>query len=303
MIARYFFTPLFALPLLAAPLLAQNIEDAAYRADDRPAVTATETTGPTIPYANSASMAPMQLRGGAVATGLHGFYDYQSNGGSPEYIEIRPGAWSTIYTTFMNSLGGADAADISNSRRAGYAYSNNNGATWVSNREVSPEKLGYPDIEVSAEPVPYIAAHGDFGGGNQIVVFGNPTPASADAFIPIGEFPVTAANGLPDRGVIWPSFELNVAETHGLVAASYFSDASNPSLPLHFGSVDLISGQGPQQWSALQDSLHSTASGGRYVLARSAGGSSASHGITALPRPTTPIPRRAFTSAKAPTAA
>jgi hypothetical protein len=272
MIARYLFTPFLALPLLAAPLLAQSAVDAASHRAGRPEAIARESSGPTIPYASSSAPAPLNLRGGAVATGLHGFYDYQSNGGAPEYIAIRPGSWSTIYTTFMNSSSGASTDDISASRRVGYAYSTNDGATWTSTLAISEFKLGYPDIEVSAEPVPYIAAHGDVGAGNQVFVFGNPTPAQTSGFIALAELPGTTANGLSDRGVIWPAFELDQAETHGLLAAAYFSDADHPANPLQVASVDLVTGTAPERWSAIQDSLHSTASGGRYVLAKSPSG-------------------------------
>ncbi|HVK37331.1 MAG TPA: T9SS type A sorting domain-containing protein [Candidatus Kapabacteria bacterium] len=272
MTARYFLAPLLAIPLLAVPLAAQRASYAASPAPGRAESAAAEASGPTIPYASSSAAAPLSLRGGAVATGLRGFYDYQSNGGAPEYVAIRPGSWSTIYTTFMNSTSGADADAISASRRVGYAYSTDDGATWVSNLAISDLRLGYPDIEVSAEPVPYIAAHGDFGAGNQIAVFANPAPSQPTGFLPIAELPITTANGLADRGVIWPSFELDQAETRGVLAAAYFSDADHPANPLQVASVDLVAGTAPQRWSAIQDSLHSTASGGRYVLAKSASG-------------------------------
>lgn len=277
MISRYLATSLLALPLLAAPLMAQGSVPAD-RAADRPSSIAPETQAPSpapapLPTSASVSAAPLQLRGGAVATGLHGFYDYQSNGGSPEYITIRPGEWMNIYTVFMNSMNGATVPEASASRRVGYAYSSDGGATWVANREITQDRLGYPDIEVSSEPVPYIATHGEFA-GNQVVVYGNPTPSQPDAFIPIAELPVTAANGLADRGVIWPSFELNPDETKGILAASYYSDPTNGfnALPMQVATIDLATGQAPQRWTAIDDSVHSTTSGGRYVVAVSPSG-------------------------------
>lgn len=272
MTTRYLMTPLAALALLAAPLAAQSTADT--RTAPLPSGDiAVELSGPTQSFSNeAAAMAPLQLRGGAVATGLHGFYDYQSNGGSPEYIDIRPGSWTNIYTTFMNSLDGSSASTIADSRRVGYAISTDGGATWMSNRSIAEIRLGYPDIEVTQEPLPFIAAHGDVGAGNQIFVYASPTATDINTFFPVGDLPKSTASGRDDRGVIWPSFEISSDGATGYLAASYFSDASNPSSPLQVTSINLGTGQTAPRWSEIPDSIHSTTSGGRYVIARSAGG-------------------------------
>src|SRR5688572_31982151 len=49
----------------------------------------------------------LRLRGGAVPTGLTGFYDYQSNGGSPGYIAVQRGTPEYIVTTYMSSPDGS----------------------------------------------------------------------------------------------------------------------------------------------------------------------------------------------------
>jgi hypothetical protein len=273
MINRYLTGSLLTLSLLAAPAAAQQLITRSSTQSDGVGPIASETTTPTPPSAASASAAPLRLRGRTVATGLHGFYDYQSNGGSPEYIAIRPGAWTNIYTTFMNSLDGSNLTTLGSTRRAGYAVSTDGGATWSASRSIADLRLGYPAIEVTAEPVPYIAAHGDAGAGNQVIVYANPVATQAEGFIPLAAMPVATASGRGDRGVIWNSFELNADGTRGYLAATYFSELPDfPPSPIQFGSVDLASGTAPDTWTALPDSIHSTTSGGRYVLARSASG-------------------------------
>src|SRR5687767_8641288 len=117
MTIRILVSTVMAILMPAVPLASQTLHDARTEADLVGSV-ATEHSGPTRSYSSASSMDPLNLRGGAVATGLHGFYDYQSNGGSPEYIIVRPGEWNTIYTTFMNSLDGSTTGTITDSRRA-----------------------------------------------------------------------------------------------------------------------------------------------------------------------------------------
>src|SRR5687768_10017212 len=84
---------------MTAPAVAQRIEgtSGAANRDQIPAPLVQGAPTSSSPVA----AAPLSLRGGAVPTGLTGFYDYQSNGGSPGYLFIRSGSWDNIYTTFM----------------------------------------------------------------------------------------------------------------------------------------------------------------------------------------------------------
>jgi hypothetical protein len=222
---------------------------------------------------SAASTAALSLRGGAVATGLGGFYDYQSNGGSLSYLYVRPGEWDRIYTTYMNSLQGDNADVVSSSRKVGYAYSSNGGANWVANRAITDTRLGFPSLTVSSEGLPLIAVHGDAGLGDQSFIFSTAAANEVSNFFPIAELPVAAASG-KNSGVIWPQIMLSKDDSHAIVIGSYNNDvdAKEPLAPLQVVSLDINSGSTPPRWSVLTDSLSSLTSGGRAVIARSAGG-------------------------------
>ena len=110
---------------------------------------------------SSAAAEGLQLRNGAVFTGLSGYWDYQSNGMLRGRMFIPQNDPQKIYLTTMTASDSTDETAISNSRHTGYAYSNDGGATWSATNSIANLRLGYPYIQVSAQGVPYIATHGD----------------------------------------------------------------------------------------------------------------------------------------------
>ncbi len=80
-------------------------------------------------------------------TGIDGFYDYQTNYRTPQYIRVCPGT-SHIHAIMMVA---DDSANISSSRRTAYAYSSNGGNTWntFSNVRVPARRSGFPSLDVS----------------------------------------------------------------------------------------------------------------------------------------------------------
>ncbi len=76
-------------------------------------------------------------------TGLTGFYDYQCNGGAVKYIAVNPTDPNKIHVTYMLST---DSANANATRRTGYAFSSNGGATWTSISSVSGIREGFPSL-------------------------------------------------------------------------------------------------------------------------------------------------------------
>jgi len=92
-------------------------------------------------------------------TGLTGFWDYQVNGGAVKYIAVNPTDPNKIHVTYMLST---DSADISPSRRTGYAFSSNGGATWNAINSVSGIREGYPSLTIlntGSEHLGVVACH------------------------------------------------------------------------------------------------------------------------------------------------
>lgn len=220
----------------------------------------------TPPPQQASAPAPLTLRNGAVPTGLSGYYDYQSNGMSPGYIEVNPTNRQQVHTAMMLA---ADPEAQSATRRAGYAFSSDGGGTWSTNKAVGGIRLGFPYLQTSSEGVAFIAAHGDpdADGAIQTVLYFNSLPGQTE-FTEIAQLPSNTATNRAG-GVIWPAFELTQSGEGAVVAASYSNPTGEPTAPLHLAAVDFAGGQA--QWQML-DSLSSITSGGRYVVARSAAG-------------------------------
>lgn len=220
-----------------------------------------------------ASASPLTLRGGAVPTGLTGFYDYQSNGGSPGYLYMKSGDWDRIYTTFMNSLAGGSDTEVDESRRVGYAYSSDGGVNWVSNRAIAETHLGFPSLVVTADGSPLIATHGDVGDGDQSFLYLSLVPSEISNFFLVSQLPVATASGKV-AGVVWPQIVLSQDGSQAIMTGSYNnnSELKEPMSPLQVVSIDINSGDTPARWNTMTDSLSSLTSGGRSVLARSSSG-------------------------------
>lgn len=213
----------------------------------------------------------LRLRDGAVTTGLTGFYDYQSNGGSPGYITVLPGTPEYLLTTYMTASDGSSVDAANASRRVGYAYSGDGGLTWVSTTSIYELRLGFPYLQVSAAGIPYIATHGDLGAGDRAFIFATSELNAVENFFPFAELPLRTQSGR-DGGVAWPSFVLNGDASTATVLGSYSNDEGQPLSPLQVASVSMGDGSTHATWANLTDSLVSTTAGGRAIIARSPAG-------------------------------
>lgn len=268
--------------LVSAPAFAQQ-RPAGAQAPSQPAATpqpAPETGGyanaPGAPVSSSAQGTPLQLRNGAVSTGLSGFYDYQANGVVHGRIWVSPADWSKIYTVYMLATDGTDTNTLATSRRVGYAYSTDGGATWQSTREIQPGfRLGFPYMDVAANGTPYIAVHGDPDGQGTRTLIYSGTPG-ATTFTRTGTYErlsYTGRDGDQGAGVIWPGFVISPADPTKHVVVATLSPKSGPPRdaddPVHFSVAPIGTSTA---WDIISDAEISTSSGGRNVLAKSAGG-------------------------------
>jgi len=92
-------------------------------------------------------------------TGLTGFYDYQCNGGAVKYIAVNPTDPNKIHVTYMLST---DSANANATRRVGYAFSSDGGATWNSIASVSGIREGFPSLTLlntGTEHLGVVACH------------------------------------------------------------------------------------------------------------------------------------------------
>ncbi len=233
---------------------------------------------PTGPVAHAAPLsAPLVLRGGAVPTGLGGFYDYQSNGGNPAYLYTVPGQPGELFATYMNSSDGSNVTAVSTSRTVGYAYSSDGGATWVSTRDIGQMRLGFPAIEATDGLIPWIAAHGSvvdpMNGPFQTFAFSTTAPDAIQGMSLYGAMPQETSTGRTG-GVMWPMFTLTSSGDEAVMIGSYNNDIDNaePPAPLQTGILDLATGSDVSGWSAIADSTLTVTSGGRTSISRSPGG-------------------------------
>jgi hypothetical protein len=94
-------------------------------------------------------------------TTLSGYWDYQVNGGSAQYIRVNP-TNGNIHVVMMVS---DDSLNTSASRRTAYAFSSDGGQTWnnFSQIRIPESRSGYPTLDLLRAPnegLPVIANHG-----------------------------------------------------------------------------------------------------------------------------------------------
>ena len=135
-------------------------------------------------------------------TTLSGYYDYQSNGGAIQHIQVNP-ANGNIHVIYMLS---EDSVSFSTSRRTGYAFSTDNGATWnnFSNLRVPSRLSGFPTLALLKGPnagLPAIANHSTIN-GTQSTAFID-SPEGAGAFSELNAPPTVALSGTLQP--IWPN--------------------------------------------------------------------------------------------------
>ncbi len=221
--------------------------------------------------------APLTLRAGAVATGISGFYDYQSNGMLHGRIIVEPGSTTKIHTAYMLATDGTDSASVSATRRVGYAYSENGGQTWQAVNSIDQNfRLGFPYLALTSAGKPYLAVHGDpDGAGTRTLIYTG--SAGSTSFTRTGvyeRFSFTAREGDGGAGVIWPAMVIapGTSDAKQVVAAT-LSPKTTPTRedddPLHF-ALSNIGSQSP--WDIITDDPTGYSSGGRNVLAVSPAG-------------------------------
>lgn len=270
---------LCACALLATSLVASAQQGATSTAPDLPYWTTSAdvlTPGGAAPPVVHRSAA-LTLGAGAIPTGLSSFYDYQSNGGSPSYLSIDPSNPSRLHSTMMVSKVSTDINAASNGRRVGYAVSTDGGATWNSINNIYTDdpglRLGYPYLQLQPESgTPFIAAHGDlFNAGQRIIMFSRFADNDL-SFAFTGNALQTSSSGRTE-GVIWPAFDFvpGDASRLAIVGSVFFQSGSQPA-PLQVTTLNLNGSGDAAPWREIGDSLVTSTSGGRYVMARSSAG-------------------------------
>ena len=231
-----------------------------------------------LPLAKGAAQAvPLNLRQGAISTGLEGFYDYQSNGMSPGWIMVNPANSDEIHVVYMRSDDGSSIENVSSSRRVGHSVSMDGGKTWTPTTDVSGEgtRLGFPYVglaDFGFDLQPLVATHGEPGGGGVRTLFYG---RSGQSFLRLYEMPRPTADnvtGADNGGPIWPSYVPHPSNgAMQEVIASVSPATGQPAEALQIGTPD-FDDVNIVSWKNLANPFISQTSGGRYVIARSAGG-------------------------------
>jgi hypothetical protein len=215
----------------------------------------------------------LKLRGGATFTGLSGFWDYQSNGMLRGRIFMSKDDSKKLYVATMTAADSTDTLTISKTRRVGFAYSNDGGASWTSSNNVTGTfRTGYPYILVTPEGVPYLALHGepDANGARSMIYTGS---ANSTTFTKTAEFTresLSGRTGEGGAGVIWPAIALSPKDpTQQVVAATLSYATGEQPDPIHLSVAPL---GGRTEWDFLTDATTGTSSGGRNIFATSASG-------------------------------
>lgn len=265
---------LAAVSLCWAPAMAQQSERAPQTEAGTPDEVSVVSNGFT--GAASAQPAALNLRAGAVHTGLSGYYDYQSNGMTRGRIFVEKGGANRVHVAYMRANDGTDSATVASTRRVGYALSTDGGSTWQSKPEIEQGfRLGFPYVAATVDGQPYIAAHGDpDGNGTRTMMYTG--TSGGTTFSRGGIFERTSFTGRAGdggAGVIWPAMVISPSDASKQVVVATLSPATQPVRddedPVHV-SYSNLGGQGP--WDIIYDQPIATSSGGRNVLAVSNAG-------------------------------
>lgn len=131
-----------------------------------------------------------------VQTTISGYYDWQTNGQNPNFVNyVSP---TMIHAIEMVAL---DSADINGSRRTGYSFSSDGGATWSVMTTVPNIRSGFPSLTV-----------GTTGASQDLAIVGNHYQPGAllltglfvDAFPGLGSFTSYPYDGGVSN-FIWPN--------------------------------------------------------------------------------------------------
>ncbi|MBX2992648.1 MAG: T9SS type A sorting domain-containing protein [Bacteroidetes bacterium] len=187
-------------------------------------------------------------------TTLNGFYDWQSNGGAVQHIQVNP-ANGNIHVTYMVS---DDSTSIATSRRSAYAFSTNDGATWnnFSDVRIPARSSGYPTLTLLKGPnagLPAIANHSAIN-GTQSTAFID-SPEGAGAFSELNAPPTVALSGTLQP--IWPNIA-GAADGSVVMSASLNVPTGSQPFTLRTRTTDFAS------WSNWQEFPDTNSGGGRY---------------------------------------
>ena len=163
------------------------------------------------PLSKAAQGAPLNLGNGAVPTGLQGWYDYQSNGGSPAWIRVDPNDPNNIHTVYMLSTDGSVFDQVGPTRRVGYSHSTDGGETWSPTLDVSDIslRLGFPHLQLADIGLgfgPLIATHGGPTGSPSQTMFFAGTGGGSFSQLFTMELATASGRTGNEGGVIWPAF-------------------------------------------------------------------------------------------------
>ncbi len=177
-------------------------------------------------------------------TGITGFWDYQSNYRTPQYLRACPG--STMLHAIM--MVADDSLSTSTSRRTAYAFSSNGGTTWTtfSQIRVPDRRSGYPSLDIGQAAIacgPIIANHSTIAGALQSTAFVDYPPGSggfselASPIVLGGDepgFPEIA--GAADGSIVLVASRFAAGSVHVTRTADYVSWQPWSVLTLDFSS-------------------------------------------------------------------
>ncbi len=89
--------------------------------------------------------------GRGVYTGIAGYWDFQTNGGSLEYLEVSPLNPNHVHAMMMIAIDSGSTTAIGASRRTGYNFSSDGGSTWGAPKilnEGGQPRSGYPQMTI-----------------------------------------------------------------------------------------------------------------------------------------------------------
>ncbi len=96
-----------------------------------------------------AYLAPPSARG--VYTGITGYWDFQTNGGPLDYLEVNPVNINKIHAIMMVGTDTGATSTISSSRRTAYSFSSDGGETWKNPNILNKGPIarsGYPAMTI-----------------------------------------------------------------------------------------------------------------------------------------------------------
>ena len=199
-------------------------------------------------------------------TGLTGFYDYQCNGGAVKYIAVNPTDPNKIHVTYMLST---DSADANATRRVGYAFSSNGGATWNSIASVSGIREGFPSLTIlntGSEHLGVVACHNQPTGQRLL----------SRAYIDVSEGGLSFTGYAPDDpgqtlggNLIWPYITAKPDGSKMYMMSSFSGGPSTVHMVEFDGALGQFGTHGPALATEDGDTL---TSGGRYNVVVSPSG-------------------------------